>query len=152
MTSFGVPELDGQIRQLLNAASELRNLQEEITQLTGHGEAGDERIRVEADNTGRLTKIDIDPRAMRMASEDLAEAILQAARQAADDVMAKSQELLNSTMPGLGDVQQLREMDYSGLPDDAAEAVDEVAQSSDPIAAVRAQMDRLSSYLPKLQR
>lgn len=152
MASFGVPELDGQLRQLLDATSRMRDLQEEIAQLTGHGEAADRRIRVEADNAGRLTKIDIDPRTMRMASEDLAEAILQAAQQAADDVMAKSQELLNNVMPALGDVQRIRQMDYSGLPDDAVDALNAVARSTDPIAEVRTQIDRLSTYIPTLRR
>jgi DNA-binding protein YbaB len=146
VASFGVPELDGQLRQLLDATSKLRDLQEEIAQLTGHGEAADGRIRVEADNAGKLTRLEIDPRAMRMASEDLAEAILEAAQKAADDVMARSQELFDSIMPSFGDLQQMRQMDYTGLPDDAAEALDAVARSNDPIAEVRAQIDRLSKY------
>ncbi|WP_018653690.1 YbaB/EbfC family nucleoid-associated protein [Actinomadura flavalba] len=56
----------------------------------GVGEAADGRVRVTAVTGGRLTSVDLDPRALRMASHELGEALVQAANAALDELRGKA--------------------------------------------------------------
>jgi DNA-binding protein YbaB len=55
----------------------------------GTAEAADGLVKVIAE-TGKLSKIELNPRAMRLPSEDLAEAIVEAANAALADLAAKA--------------------------------------------------------------
>ncbi|GAA4236388.1 DNA-binding protein YbaB [Streptosporangium album] len=68
--------------------------------LTVRAESGDGRVAVEYSSTGGVQKIEIDPRAMRMASGELAETILdlihQTRRDAETRARARAAEVLDA--------------------------------------------------------
>ncbi|QFG27092.1 YbaB/EbfC family nucleoid-associated protein [Actinomadura sp. WMMB 499] len=52
----------------------------------GVGEAGEGRVKVTAVSGGRLEKVEINPRAMRLSAEELGEHLVTAANAALDDL------------------------------------------------------------------
>ncbi|WP_240489861.1 YbaB/EbfC family nucleoid-associated protein [Actinomadura atramentaria] len=56
----------------------------------GTGEAADGRVKVTAVAGGRLKSVELDPRAMRMASQELGEALVTAANAALDDLRSRA--------------------------------------------------------------
>jgi hypothetical protein len=56
----------------------------------GHGEAAEGRIRVTAGVGGELTSIELDPRVMRMASEELAAELTSAVNAALRDLRSRT--------------------------------------------------------------
>ncbi len=64
-------------------------------------EAADGLVRLTVDGTGDLVELALDPRAMRLSSADLAEAIQEAFRVARADVQAVIQEELTAVPPPL---------------------------------------------------
>nr|WP_273378463.1 YbaB/EbfC family nucleoid-associated protein [Actinopolymorpha pittospori] len=137
--------MDRQLDQLLESASKLTDMQARVAEIHGQGEAVDGKVRVEADNAGRLVKVELDPRVMRLPSTELAEAFLAAAQQASDDVARQSSGLMNEFMPAQApNIDKLLRTDYSGLRDDAAEAIKRISQSTNPIAELKEQLGRLT--------
>ncbi|WP_163504786.1 YbaB/EbfC family nucleoid-associated protein [Fodinicola acaciae] len=55
----------------------------------GYGTAADELVRAEVSTGGRLEKVTIEPKAMRMDSQTLGEQITAAVRAAQDDLLTK---------------------------------------------------------------
>jgi DNA-binding protein YbaB len=102
-------------------------LQQELSDLTGNGEALEGRVCASVDNGGRPTALTIDPRAMRTGSEELAQAILAAFAAAHDDLSGQSQALLTTLRDDLPD--QLRDPLQSGLVHDLAEHSREVTRT-----------------------
>lgn len=74
--------------------AKLHDVRRQMTELRGKGRAADERVEVEVNQFGALAALRIDPRAMRMGSEQLAEAILSAARQGVRDVNAQAEKMM----------------------------------------------------------
>ncbi|MGV9772961.1 YbaB/EbfC family nucleoid-associated protein [Streptosporangium sp. NPDC003464] len=69
--------------------SELENLQDLAEQpLRGSGQAADGQVSAVVGPDGRLCELNLNPRVMRMASEDLAGEILTAVNAALDDLRA----------------------------------------------------------------
>jgi DNA-binding protein YbaB len=66
----------------------------ELADLRGHGEAADGLVRVEVAPGGALLGVDIDPRAMRLGSAALAEAIMDASAAATERATARMTEVL----------------------------------------------------------
>ncbi|MEV5828740.1 YbaB/EbfC family nucleoid-associated protein [Spirillospora sp. NPDC052242] len=56
----------------------------------GVGEAGDGRVKVTAVSGGRLKKVEINPRAMRLSAEELGEHLVTAANAALDDLRSNA--------------------------------------------------------------
>jgi DNA-binding protein YbaB len=84
----------------------LREAQVRMGRLRGKGKAADERVTVEVDQFGALVDLKIDPRAMRMGSETLGEAILSAAEQGARDVKAQVDEMVQPLIAELAGTNQ----------------------------------------------
>jgi DNA-binding protein YbaB len=84
----------------------LREAQVRMRRLRGKGAAAGERVTVEVDQFGALAGLRIDPRAMRMGSELLAEAILSAAEQGVRDVKAQVDEMVMPLIAELADTNQ----------------------------------------------
>ncbi|MER5326853.1 YbaB/EbfC family nucleoid-associated protein [Streptosporangium roseum] len=61
-------------------------------ELTARAESDDRRVSVEYSNSGGVRRIDVDPRAMRMASGELAETILGLIHRAQRDVEVQARE------------------------------------------------------------
>src|SRR4051812_1161514 len=74
--------------------TKLHDVRRQMTELKGKGRAADERVEVEVDQSGALAGLKIDPRAMRLGSQELAEAILTAAQQGVRDVNAQAEKLM----------------------------------------------------------
>jgi hypothetical protein len=97
----GLAEARQELQQLADAAAHLDREPPE-----GHGKAADGRVRVTA------AGVDLDPRAMRLPSTDLAAAIMEASNAALDDLAAKYPAMAYPTVDlatldaQLGEVQQ----------------------------------------------
>jgi DNA-binding protein YbaB len=77
-------------RERMARVSEVR---ERMAGLTGQAESSDGRVKVVCTSTDPLAELHIDPRAMRMGSEELAAAIRQVSRQARDDLDRQANEI-----------------------------------------------------------
>jgi DNA-binding protein YbaB len=80
---FGLEQVRQQMRELAAAATG-----PDGAPLEGYGEAANGMLRVTAAG-GRLSLVELDPRVMRLPSEQLAEAFVQAANAALTDLAAK---------------------------------------------------------------
>lgn len=78
----------------------------ETEQLTGQGEAADGRVKARVVTGGRFESVQLDPRALRMDSEELGEQITLAVNAAVDDLRTKAAE---QRPAGLPDLQTLSE-------------------------------------------
>jgi DNA-binding protein YbaB len=98
MKAFGGPPGDGSVKGLVSSLARentrLRETQSRMKDLRGTGRSADERVRVEVDRFGALVGLKIDPRAMRLGSEALTEAILHAAEQGVRDVKAQADAMM----------------------------------------------------------
>lgn len=79
----GDQEIDRLVDQFQQDVAELERLRDRIAEVKGRGEAAQGRVVVEVAPTGALAGLTIDPRAMRLGSDELAAAILEAAAEAA---------------------------------------------------------------------
>jgi DNA-binding protein YbaB len=144
---FGVPELDRQLDQLVENMGKVEELQGKLAEVVGTGEAADGRVRVSSDNTGRITQVEIDPRAMRLPSDDLAAAITEAAQLAFDDISKQASDLMTEMMPNAASFDSLRRTNTQGLGEESRAVIDAVSKSADPARELRAQFDRMRSRM-----
>jgi len=96
----------GDYEALMASAAEkieaVRNMSGQLAELRGIGEAADGKVKVTVLPGGALERVDLEPRAMKLPSHELGEAIVEAARAASVDVTHKSSELMESVLPGVG--------------------------------------------------
>jgi DNA-binding protein YbaB len=117
-------------------------LQETLAALVGVAESDDGRVRAETDNASGLKKLTIDPRAMRMGSEELAETITRVVAESMADLRRKSQEAAQRVMGG-------RKRDLK----DAKASIDQARESFDRIAVdAQGEMERLKRRIDDLSR
>jgi DNA-binding protein YbaB len=88
-------QLDSAMRQLREQIDSFQARRDAVAAMVGEGTAADGLVTVRTGAGGVLQDIELDPRAMRMASQDLRDAILEAARNAA----ANYQEALADILP-----------------------------------------------------
>ncbi|MFF5208741.1 YbaB/EbfC family nucleoid-associated protein [Streptosporangium sp. NPDC000396] len=93
----GDPEVDRLLENFGKLAHQYEKMVDELVEATGQGEAADGLVRVEVGPEGSLISVKIDPRAMRLGSEGLEEAIMEAASKALSNATA----LLNDVMAPL---------------------------------------------------
>ncbi|MEU7740477.1 YbaB/EbfC family nucleoid-associated protein [Nonomuraea sp. NPDC049158] len=60
----------------------------------GAGESADGKVRARTDSSGRVTEVRLDPRAMKLSSQDLGEEVTLAVMRAQDDCERRQEELL----------------------------------------------------------
>lgn len=98
----GIPIVDEEMRRLLSQfRAEMRpleELQEDLSSMRGQGEAAGGHVKAEVLPSGVLTGLKIDPRALRLGADALAEAILDATRMAAGDVTARVADKMTDAM------------------------------------------------------
>jgi len=98
--NIGANALDSTLRDAQKRLEKAGELQEKLMSVVGSGTSSDGRIKVECTNEKGVAKIDLDPRAMRMASTELAETLLTVIQDAMTDLRAKSQSITRETFGG----------------------------------------------------
>ncbi|MEU8799011.1 YbaB/EbfC family nucleoid-associated protein [Spirillospora sp. NPDC048819] len=93
-------------RDMQAQMGEFAKIQESIQAAIGRGEAADGRIVAEYKAQGGLTKLDMDPRAMRMPAAELSEAIREAVNAAAQDFQKNVREASAAVFPMTEDPQK----------------------------------------------
>ncbi|GAA3025878.1 YbaB/EbfC family nucleoid-associated protein [Streptosporangium longisporum] len=78
----------------------LEGLRDRIDSVRGRGEAADGRVVVNVTQAGTLVGLTIDPRAMRLGSDRLAAAIIEAAARAARDAEQEAGDLVAPFVAG----------------------------------------------------
>src|SRR5690242_3990821 len=80
-----------------------RELKERMAEVVGRGEAADGRISAEFRQQGGLTALDLDPRVMRLSTEELSLAIRDAVNAAAQDYQTKATQVGGELFGGAGE-------------------------------------------------
>ncbi|MEU7828025.1 MULTISPECIES: YbaB/EbfC family nucleoid-associated protein [unclassified Nonomuraea] len=84
--------------QAERAHSRLKKAGGGFNDVYGTGESADGKIRARTDSGGRITEVRLDPRAMKLSSQDLGEEITLAVRRAQDDCERNHEELLRDAV------------------------------------------------------
>ncbi|MEO3789169.1 YbaB/EbfC family nucleoid-associated protein [Nonomuraea sp. B10E15] len=98
MNDFDPEDLERITARAEEMLARVEELRSEIDVAVGHGAAADGQVRVTVGASGRLTEVELAPRAMRMDSRRLAEAMLRAAQEAQDDVARKVEAVMAGTL------------------------------------------------------
>jgi DNA-binding protein YbaB len=102
MPSTGDPEIDRAVAELMARTADLEETGRRLEHLRGRGASADGQVRVEVEPGATLASLHIAPRAMRLGSEALTDAIMEAVRQAEEDLAAhtftQTQEIFD--LPG----------------------------------------------------
>ena len=115
MNDFDPEDLEritARAEEMLARVDELRS---EIDVAVGRGEAADGQVRVTAGASGRLMEVVLAPRAMRLDSQKLADAVLEAAQRAQDDVARKVDEVIAGTLGAAKPGEELLEDGFSSV-------------------------------------
>lgn len=103
---FELEELERFIQANERSMRELEQAMNDLHEVTGSGENRAGTVSAKADAQGRITAVKITPRAMRMESPELSEAVLEAVRAAQDDQERQAKELmapmLHDDVPNFG--------------------------------------------------
>ncbi|GLZ07397.1 hypothetical protein Acsp03_48630 [Actinomadura sp. NBRC 104412] len=86
MFPAGDMDIERMLRESRERAWKLAEVRDRVVGLTGHAESPDGRIKVTSSAADPLAELDIDPRAMRMSSGELATAIRETVRLARRDL------------------------------------------------------------------
>lgn len=115
-TTGGESRIEDLVAKITRQNAALQEAQARMSELRGKGRAADGRITVEVDRFGALTSLRIDPRAMRLGAEALAEAILSAVEQAVRDARAQADEAMGPLVAELAasNAQALTGVDLGG--------------------------------------
>lgn len=92
MSNFGYtpgPDFERFLRTAEDGRSRLQEMKERIAEVVGRGEAADGRISAEFRTEGGLTALDLDPRVLRLPSDELSREIRTAVNAAAQDYQDK---------------------------------------------------------------
>ena len=128
------PQLAARLDQAIAQLERAAELQKQLGELTAEGAAAEGLIRVEVGPSGHPTSLTIDPRAMRMDSTSLSEAVLAAIGSARDQLYQRLGGLTGSAPRGL-DVPSL----LSGRTSPALGS----GEAGDPGAAIRQAIEKL---------
>ncbi|WP_449063525.1 YbaB/EbfC family nucleoid-associated protein [Planomonospora algeriensis] len=93
-------DLDEAGRQGERMLTWLETAQEELDGLTGTGETASGQVKATVDVNGRVLEVAYGPRALRLGSEELAEATLAAVREACADAERRVHDLVREAVPG----------------------------------------------------
>ncbi|WP_433443996.1 YbaB/EbfC family nucleoid-associated protein [Nonomuraea sp. CA-141351] len=89
----GDPEIDRALAEMAAHTARFEEVSRLLDETRGRGESAGGQVAVELKATGSLAALHIDPRAMRLGSQALAEAIVAAFRLAEEDVAAQSYDV-----------------------------------------------------------
>ncbi|MFB9679938.1 YbaB/EbfC family nucleoid-associated protein [Streptosporangium vulgare] len=94
----GDPETDRLLTVIEEQTTRMEEVGQSLAEARGRGEAAGGHVSVEVLASGALAALRIDPRALRLGSEALAEAILAASDEATRDAAEQTGTLLNSLL------------------------------------------------------
>ncbi|MEQ4725778.1 YbaB/EbfC family nucleoid-associated protein [Nonomuraea sp. B19D2] len=89
----GDPEIDRALAEMAAQTARFEEVSRLLEETRGRGESAGGQVAVELRHTGSLAGLHIDPRAMRLGSQALADAILEAFRLAEEDMAGQSYDL-----------------------------------------------------------
>jgi DNA-binding protein YbaB len=127
--NFQLEDLDRIFGQTQELMKNLEQVQDALADITGEGEAADGLIRAVVDGSGGIREVALNPRAMRLDSATLAEALTRAVREAQSDAKSKTAQLLGGAGADLDldleppDQDQLRET-LQGIEDSFSQKID----------------------------
>ncbi|WP_214414279.1 YbaB/EbfC family nucleoid-associated protein [Sphaerisporangium fuscum] len=127
--NFRVEDLDRVVRQSNEAVRRMTGAFDELRQIKGEGTAADGLIRAVVDGSGKIEQVEIGPRAMRLDSQTIAEAVTEAVREAQEDARRQNEQLLLAATEGESprlDLDGLRRQ-FDAINDDFARTVDDIA-------------------------
>ncbi len=107
-SGFSHADMESSLRRARIQSEKIKEMQSELLALVGRGEAADGRVRVEYATGVGMRNLQIDARAMRMASQDLAEAVTSAVRDAMNDLQAQTRAITSASLGDMGDTEKLR--------------------------------------------
>ncbi|SEG79432.1 Conserved DNA-binding protein YbaB [Thermomonospora echinospora] len=99
---FQLEDLDKVLAQSQEIVGRIEAAQGRLEEIRGIGEAADGHIRVTCNGQGRVEQIELNPRAMRLDSQTLAEQLTTGVNAAQDDAQRQIGELLGEAMGGVG--------------------------------------------------
>ncbi|RCG32638.1 YbaB/EbfC family DNA-binding protein [Sphaerisporangium album] len=97
---FQLDDLDRVAEQSRQAVQRLSGVLGELKTIRGVGEAADGLIAAVVDGGGQIQEVTLDPRAMRLDSRSIAQAVTEAVRAAQQDARRRNDELLRDAMGG----------------------------------------------------
>lgn len=86
--------LDRLLEEAERTIERSKELEEQLSSLEAEASAADGRVSVVVGSGGKVKNLTIDPRALRLGSEELAEAILTAINDAQEALVQRSQETI----------------------------------------------------------
>jgi DNA-binding protein YbaB len=132
-------DIDETVRGAQQQLGRAKQLQELLSSVIGHAQSQDGRVKIECANEKGVTKVQLDPRAMRMASEELAETITAVSQEAMADLRTQTQAAIRETFGGGDDAFNLEA---------ARERRKEVSESFQrALGDAQSEMDRLMKRL-----
>ena len=141
---YGNPEVDRILSGLKQQLDRYADTREQLAALSGSTTSPDGFITVTVGPTGHLTNLELNPRAMRMDSQTLAETIMATVRQAQAEIGERVSEIMAPMTDSAREFSQLA-TGQQGLPGvDRDMLPTGIDTSRDPIEQVRAQIDRLT--------
>jgi DNA-binding protein YbaB len=102
-----------------------------LTAITADGSARDDLVRVTVDGTGEIIKLNIEARAMRMPSDELAAAVQTAHRDAWAQARATVQQEAKQMTPDISGLSRMLE----SVGSDAQQRMSDFARMAEQIAA-----------------
>jgi len=116
-TDDGVPFLDEEMKRFIAEfeaeTRPLEALQESLNAIRGQGAAANGQVKAEVLASGALSGLRIDPRAMRLGADALAEAVLAAANAAAADLTTQMTGMMTDGLNPFAD--KVRRFTSSGV-------------------------------------
>ncbi|MFI0350668.1 YbaB/EbfC family nucleoid-associated protein [Actinomadura sp. 9N407] len=111
--------IDELLERYKEQRQQLKDLQERIESLGATGEAADGMVKVTVGAQGQVTEVEFDPRVYRkLASEELAEAVLAASQDANRKVAEQRREAMAGSVPDEvldGDVDKMLPADLTNI-------------------------------------
>ncbi|MFD0887459.1 YbaB/EbfC family nucleoid-associated protein [Streptosporangium algeriense] len=116
-TDFGLEDLERVSRDAERQMLRLAEIEGELAEVRGTGTGADGLIGVTVGPSGRVEKIDLNPRVMRLDSHTLAGELMRAIGAAEDDRENRAKEILEgaglpTTPPDFADTRERMEATY----------------------------------------
>ncbi|GAA3203102.1 YbaB/EbfC family nucleoid-associated protein [Nonomuraea helvata] len=89
----GDPEIDRALAEMAAQTARFEEVSRRLEETRGRGQSAGGQVVVELRHTGSLAALRIDPRALRLGSQALTDAIVEAFRLAEEDVTGQSYDL-----------------------------------------------------------